>query len=651
MSEVLLTVLSGATLVIAAKDTRLDGAAMARFVQQHAVNLACLPPAVLGAFPTDCDLPVDLTLLVAGEACPQAIVDRWAPGRTMINAYGPTEATVIATASRPLVAGQVPPIGGPLDNVSAYVLDDVLGLVPDGVVGELYLAGPILATGYRGRPALTAERFVADPFGPAGSRMYRTGDLVRRAGGDLVFVGRDDDQLKIRGHRVEPAEIEAELLEHDLVTQAVVIPVRDSTGPTRLVAYVVPVPETEASGSELSRLLRDHLATRLPAYLLPAAVVRLDALPLTSRGKIDRTRLPAVDFGVDSRGRAPRDDRERQLCLLVADVLNVASVTIDDSFFDLGGDSIRAVQLVGRATAAGLRITPADVFLHPSVAELAVVTAGGTGERDMPADLLSTVLPLRPDGELPPLFCVHGALGLAASFGTLASRLGPRQPVFALQSPSVRDDVHADDVEELADTYLRTVRSIQPTGPVHLLGWSFGGLVAFEMAARLEAAGEPAGFLGLLDSYPAQNGDVAPDEQEILRGLLDNAGVDAVPHDQRLTVPDVLDALRATGGLLAVLDEPTLRRVLGVSRHHVALAGRYRPGRISGPVTLFTACGTDGEAAAGAAELAARWNSHVRGELAVHDVPCGHEHMMDRVPAATIAAILTARLGSGRDSR
>ncbi|MFD0690734.1 non-ribosomal peptide synthetase [Actinomadura fibrosa] len=303
------------------------------------------------------------------------------PGLEVVDGYGPTETTVFASRFVMDSAEAVPdvvPIGEPMDGSVLYVLDGALRLVPEGVVGELYVGGDGLARGYVNRPALSAERFVADPFGVAGSRMYRTGDLVRWDGrGRLMFVGRADDQVKVRGFRIEPAEVEAALARHPSVRQALVIARQDRPGTRQLVAYVVPA---EGSHGLDAAALRDHLAPVLPDYMLPSAFVAMDAVPRTANGKVDRRALPAPEFTAATRHRAPRGPRETMLSALFADVLGRERVGADDGFFDLGGDSITAIQLVARARAAGCEITARDVYAHRTVAGLAGIARDVTAE-------------------------------------------------------------------------------------------------------------------------------------------------------------------------------------------------------------------------------------------------------------------------------
>jgi amino acid adenylation domain-containing protein/non-ribosomal peptide synthase protein (TIGR01720 family) len=379
---------AGATLVVPASSGPLAGPDLAEVMAATRVTFALLPPALLaGVSPEHC--PELATVCAGADACPAELAAVWTrAGRRFFNAYGPTESTVAATISAQLSEGTTaPPIGHPTLGTRLYVLDGMLQPLPVGAPGELYLAGGNLARGYLGRPATTAERFVADPYSAEpGARMYRTGDLVRRrADGQLDFLGRTDRQFKLHGLRIEPGEIEAALCAHESVAQAVV-DLHPDRGTKQLVAYLVP---REQARFDPQAVLA-HAARTLPRSMVPTAVVVLERLPVTSRGKLDRGALPAPATQPASaqERREPSTPREELLCGLFAEVLGVTAVGADSDFFALGGDSIMAIQLAGRARAAGLTLRPADVLISRTPAALAtvVVEAVAPDETGSPGD-------------------------------------------------------------------------------------------------------------------------------------------------------------------------------------------------------------------------------------------------------------------------
>ncbi|HEX4714677.1 MAG TPA: amino acid adenylation domain-containing protein, partial [Ktedonobacteraceae bacterium] len=363
--ELLMAFASGAMLVLPAPGP-LAGELLAQTLSAQGITHSLIPPSALASMPA-CELPEFKTLIVGGEACSGELVARWSHGRRMINAYGPTEATACITLSEPLWEEQTPPLGHPISNTQIYILDRGLRPVAPGIAGELYVAGTGLGRGYLKRPGLTAERFVGNPFGAAGTRMYRTGDLARwRRDGVLEYLGRTDFQVKIRGFRIELGEIEAALLNHPEVAQAAVI-ARDK----RLIAYVVPTTDNTIDSTEL----RQQITQKLPDYMVPAAIVVLDRLPLTPSGKLDRNALPDAQFSSRAEGRGPGTEREEILCRLFAEVLGLERVSVEDNFFQLGGDSILSIQLVSRARRAGLVLTARDIFQHQTIEVLARVAS------------------------------------------------------------------------------------------------------------------------------------------------------------------------------------------------------------------------------------------------------------------------------------
>ncbi|MGD7376158.1 amino acid adenylation domain-containing protein, partial [Ralstonia pseudosolanacearum] len=375
VSEIGMGLLCGACLVLAPAQAMMPGAALTHLLDRERITHVTLPPAVLALMPEQA-LPADCHLIVAGEACPASLVRRWSEGRTMINAYGPTEATVCATMSRALSAQDAPSIGGPIGNVRVYVLDAYLQPVPVGVTGEFYIAGSGLARGYWQRAGLTAERFMANPFA-SGERMYKTGDLGRwLPDGSLEYQGRADAQVKLRGFRIELGEIEARLLQCAGVSEAVVTVREDAPGEQRLVAYYVSGEAIEA------QTLREQLQASLPEYMVPAAYVRLEHLPLTPNGKLDRKGLPAPEGQAyaSTAYEAPQGEVEQTLAGIWQTLLGVERVGRHDDFFALGGHSLQAVRLVAQVrTQLGAELGLTELFAQPSLSAVAQAIVRGQG--------------------------------------------------------------------------------------------------------------------------------------------------------------------------------------------------------------------------------------------------------------------------------
>lgn len=559
--EFFLPFLSGAALVVAPPEAHRDPVALAALVSRHAITAMHFVPSMLELFlaaPASQGLTIP-RVFASGEALPRALAHRFHDriDGALHNLYGPTEAAVDVTAQeatpqRDDDGGSVP-IGRPVWNTRCYLLDPRQRPVPDGTPGRLWLAGRQLARGYLGQPDLTAERFLPDPFHP-GTRMYDTGDLATAdPDGCLTFFGRADGQVKIRGVRVEPAEVEQALRAGGLVRQAAVSVRRDGAGGAQLVAHLVPEP-----GASL-QAIRADLAARLPSSMLPAHLVPLDALPLTPSGKLDRKALPAPQ--VATPGHVPAQGPMQQLLArLFAEILELSSPpSADTDFFLAGGDSLRAVRLSLRLEEElGHDPGLGAILQNPVLGDLArlLETRGpSSGQPDLG---LGPVLHLS-RGPAAPVFAVHPAGGLAWCYRTFARALSkdrPDTPVIGLQSPLLDPAQPApDSLDALARLYLDRVESLCPEGPLSLLGWSLGGIIAHAMAAEAEARGRAVQRLVLLDAYPSDcwRNEPEPDETTALRALLAMAGHDPDEHQHLVTRGAIMDFLRARAHPLALL--------------------------------------------------------------------------------------------------
>ncbi|WP_156673265.1 non-ribosomal peptide synthetase, partial [Mycobacterium sp. E3251] len=574
----------GRVVVVPESVVRSPADFRALLVDEGVSVLTQTPSAVSTLDPAGLD---SVALVMAGEACPPEVVDRWAPGRVMVNAYGPTETTMCVAISAPLAAGSgTPPIGSPVPGAGLFVLDGWLRPVPAGVVGELYVAGTGVAAGYVGRAGLTGSRFVACPFGEPGARMYRTGDLVLWGDdGQLVYVGRADEQVKIRGYRIELGEVQAALARLDGVQQAVVIAREDRPGDKRLVGYV--------TGTADPAEARTALAGRLPGYMVPTAVVGLDALPLTPNGKLDTRALPAPEY-TDGGYRAPSNATEEILAGSFAQVLGVERVGVDDSFFDLGGDSISAMRLIATInTNLVVDLAVRTLFDAPTVRTLSqrLGTDTTTTQDVVPIQTLKR-------GAGTPLFCIHPAGGVSWPYQVLGSYLDC--PIIGIQQTRQGEETEPRSIREMAENYADRLQEIHPSGPYNLLGWSFGGVIAHEVAVELQRRGCAIGRLILLDAQPTMNG----------------AAGGVVPHGDGPGEPRLPEGSRSER-LVDLLAE-NLRKNIDRYRTH-------RPGVFDGDITIFSAAGDGGDRGA---FLSQSWRPLVSGEILTYSVDCAHDDML-----------------------
>jgi len=636
--------LNGGTVVMLGRETTLSPPALRRQILNQRIGTLFLTTALFNQIALeapDCFTTVR-DVLFGGEAVDplrvRRVLEHGAPKR-LLHVYGPTENTTFTTWH---LVGEVAedartiPIGRGISNTRVYILDSGLEPVPVGITGELYTSGAGLALGYVEQPGATAQRFVADPYGEPGSRMYRTGDLARwLSEGAIEFLGRVDQQVKVRGFRIELAEIEAALTAHPEVGQAIVVAREDSAGGKQLIAYVVPANGTAPPAVELRR----SLGERLPEYMVPAAFVTLNRLPLTPNGKIDRKALPSSNFQTDDH-RPPRSADEAALCGIFAEVLGVERVGIDDNFFALGGHSLLAARIVSRAREVlGLDLAIRSLFEAPTVAEL-LRRANQTFFKDA----FARVLALRTEGELPPLFCLPPGSGLCWDYARLLRELDAQRPLYGLQASGIATEMpFPDSVEAIADECVTLLREVQPVGPYYLLGWSFGGLVAHDVACRLQAQDQDVALLALLDSYPYQPWIKAPvmNEQDLIDEMAELVGLD--PKDlegKQIDIPTILATAREVGHVLGEFEVDQAARMLRYGHHCARLAPDFRPSVFRGDLLLFAA--SDGRRDSFYPEL---WQPYITGRIEQHDIPCSHARMTEAIPIALIGRLLEQHLG------
>ncbi len=521
--------IAGAQLVMAEPEAHRDPQAMQQFFARYGVTTTHFVPSMLAAFVASLDadsVAACRTLrrvFCSGEALPTELCRGWErlTGAPLHNLYGPTEAAVDVSwypacgSELAAVTGSSVPIGWPVWNTGLRILDAAMRPVPPGVAGDLYLTGIQLAQGYLGRPDLTASRFIADPFAP-GERMYRTGDVARwLTNGAVEYLGRSDDQLKIRGQRIELGEIDRVMLALPDVGQAVshacVFNQAAATGgdARQLVGYLV-----SDSGLPLdTAALKARLAEQLPPHMVPVVLMQLAELPLSANGKLDRKALPLPTLGGERSGRPPEPGMETLVAAAFSQLLGCEVNDIDADFFALGGHSLLAMRLAAQLSRQLARqVTPGQVMVASTVGKLSALLAADLSDEQAQRLGLDTLLPLR-ESDGPTLFCFHPASGFAWQFSVLARYLSPRWSITGIQSPRPQGPMaSAASLDEVCEHHLQTLLAQQPHGPYYLFGYSLGGTLAQGIAARLRQRGEAVAFLGLLDTWPPETQNWAEKE-------------------------------------------------------------------------------------------------------------------------------------------
>ncbi len=588
----------------------------------------------------------NLKVLIGGEAVPRDLADQLVDRAGSVwNMYGPTETTVWSTV-QPLAKNEPVFIGRPIANTQIYILDRGLNPVPTGVSGEIFIGGAGLARGYLNRPDLTSERFLPDPFSALpGARMYRTGDLGRfRSNGVVEYLGRNDFQVKLRGYRIELGEIETTMASHPSVRDAVVAAYEEAPGDQRLVGYLTVKGDAPPAFDEL----RTHLRASLPEYMVPAHFMVLEKLPLTANNKIDRKALPKPNRGATTTKATvqaePREAVEFKLRTIWQEVLGLERVGIRDSFFDLGGHSLLALKLFDRIGAAfDIKLPIAALFEAPTIERLAELL-----KREGWKPSWSSLVPIQPSGTRPPFFCVHAVGGNVLNYRLLSRYVGNDQPFYGLQArgASGTEEPHRT-VQEMATAYIQEIRSIQPHGPYFLGGSSSGGVIAYEMAQQLHAAGETVAELIFLDTaavgiaHHRLKRAMSSSPLHFRGYLIDLHYGNLLFRRPREGLAYLAGRVRARLEGVATPIERTMKEANDLARHvfkaNVEALDQYVPQPYPGRALMLLSSDIP-ERTAFDERLA--WSDLVQGGLVVRFIPGDHENMLDEPVVADVGAVL-----------
>ncbi|RFT61530.1 non-ribosomal peptide synthetase, partial [Bacillus clarus] len=565
---------------------------------------------------TNAGVHVPSKVLVGGEAIVPSLWEQLVEAEKIhfYNVYGPTECTVDATCYRIKKDSKRVTIGRPLPNVQAYVLDGNLLPVPVGVTGELYIGGAGLARGYLNRPELTSERFISHPF-KEGERLYRTGDLVRYLpDGNLDYLGRIDNQVKIRGFRIELGEIEANLESHPSVKEAVVLIREDQPGNQRLVAYVV--------GEGSMHEWREHLKRQVPNYMVPAHFIEVDAIPLTTNGKVDRKALNSLTIqrgSTFSTPIIPRDEIEYQLIRIWQDLLQIEDVHVNDDFFDRGGHSLLVIKLISKIREKfGKEIKVSALIKNPTVEGIACLIRDN---HDM-AKSLSVMVPLQ-ESEKRPFFCVHPFMGNVFCYIQLARLLKDHCSFYGLQNPLVeKEGMDGLTLSEVVQLYIKEMKQVQSEGPYRLGGWSLGGAIAYEIATMLRNQGEEVEMLVLMDTKVPSEQDYKTKEDMFSYILKHFIHLDLVEQEEELVHQQdmLVDQLIVEGVLPPDADLTSLKQITNAHRKCLNLMAEHVLTPYSGEVIYFSA--EEGR------ELFTDWKPLLQGKVNKYSVPGSHEEIV-----------------------
>ncbi len=636
--ELYLPLIVGAKVVIVTREIAIDANLLLATLQQYQTTilqatLATWQLLLAGGW----DRSYPLKALCGGEALPAVLAHQiLATGSELWNLYGPTETTIWSTIYQVSATKSVTSsdetlisIGRPIANTQTYILNHQLQPVPIGVPGELYLGGAGLCRGYLHRPDLTAAKFISHPFSTATSaRLYQTGDLARYSSdGKIEFLGRIDDLVKIRGFRIELGEIETALSQHSAISQAVVMAREINPGDRSLIAYIVPHQDSAPTPNECRSFLRD----KLPEYMIPAVFVLLETLPLTANGKIDRRALPIPErtsLEPASTFVTPTDGLELQLTKMWERVLGIGSIGTSDNFFDLGGHSLLAVRLFAEiGTTFNQNLPLATLFHSPTIAQLATIL------RQPGSTTWSSLVPIAARGSKPPLFCAHPVGGNVLEYYPLAAHLGAAQPIYGLQSLGLDGEQGPlTRIEDMAASYIREIQTVQPHGPYFLAGYSFGALVAFEIACQLERQGETIGLLASIDNPAPSFVEVRPPFIRVIEIHLQNLYRLRMPERIKYITDRIvfrtLYQHRENRDMEFLLDRwatPLPPEYLKVLATNFQAAENYTGAAYQGKVVLFRA---SVQPLARALHSDLGWGKQVSDGVEIHTLPGDHTNLL-----------------------
>lgn len=645
ISDVILALTNGAALYLANTECTHLGKSLARFIIKNAITHIHLTPSTLATLPTD-KYPDLKCIIVGGEPFSIILIERWANGRYFFNSYGATETSVTVALAKFEANSKQVLIGKPINNTQIYILDANNKLVPNGVIGEICIAGASVAAGYWNQQKLTSEKFFDNPFklNNKDSIMYKTGDLGRYLScGNLEFFGRVDRQIKVRGYRVDPAEIEIILNEHPAVNSSIVILYKKNPNNKLLIAYVL----TKLNEIEIIEQLNKKLKAALPSYMIPANIIALPAFPKTPNGKIDHKALPVPEYKLLKQVKRWSDNArtniEFRLIQLWQELLGCDSIGVKDNFFKLGGHSLLGIRLLAKIKSMfGKDISFLILLENPTIADLAMKINQEAVLSE--CKVWSPLVAIQPKGDYPPLFCVHPAGGTVFCYLDLATQLEKKlQPLYGLQAQGLEEQqALLKTTEEMAASYLQAMRNIQTQGPYFLLGWSAGGMIAYEIAQQLYRAGEKVAFLGILDTYAYSaknsriNALVLDDDIELLARLYIKEDPYAeLPMDlikilkklkpwQQLSY--IVKQAKILGKLPCDISDKQAKRLVRAFKNDCMLVQKYKPIPYLGKITVFRP--TEALIMEKGKSNDLDWGFLTKQELEIYETPGNHFNML-----------------------